>query len=237
MNNQLAQVDSQIPAIRRAGSRPIIRPVRGPEELEQLFRFRYTVYVEEMNRMQKHADHARKRIRDPLDEFAANLVAWDEAGSIVGAVRVNSAREGDLGAYEQFYDMRSAGDAHPWSTSITTRLMIAPKYRHSQLAVRLTTAAYETGLTRGDKFNFIDCNEHLIPFFTGLGFIQHIPRRRHEEYGLVACMRLSLLDRDHLQAIRSPFLATLDRLQSRPGREPAVINAPGAALAAEGVCP
>jgi hypothetical protein len=56
---------------------PEIRSATEQAELEQLFSFRYRIYVEEMQRKQKYADHSSKQIRDPLDDFAINLVAWD----------------------------------------------------------------------------------------------------------------------------------------------------------------
>ena len=62
-------------------------------ELEALYAFRYRIYVEEMGRPQKYADHDMRRIRDPLDETGRNLVAWDNS-EIVGCVRVNFARDG-----------------------------------------------------------------------------------------------------------------------------------------------
>ena len=49
-------------------------------ELEELFSFRYRIYVEEMQRKQKYASHASKQIRDPLDDFATNLIARDADG-------------------------------------------------------------------------------------------------------------------------------------------------------------
>jgi hypothetical protein len=69
-------------------------------ELEEPFSFRYRIYVEEMQRKQKYANHASKQIRDPLDDFAINLIARDADGAIIGAVRTNFGRDGNLGDYE-----------------------------------------------------------------------------------------------------------------------------------------
>jgi GNAT superfamily N-acetyltransferase len=192
-------------------SRTIVRPACSEDELEQLFRFRYRIYVDEMQRKQKHADHVHRRIRDGLDEFATNLIAWDATGAVVGTVRTNFARDGDLDGYELFYEMASAGSCHPCSTSICTRLMIAPAYRRSLLAVRLAVAVYDVGLKNGITHNFIDCNEHLVPFFEGLGFVRHIEPQEHEDYGRVHCMRLTLHDRERLTLLASAFLPALDR--------------------------
>lgn len=190
-----------------------IRLATSHDELEQIYHFRYRIYVEEMQRKQHYADHVRRRIRDPLDDFAINLAAWDPSGNVVGIIRANRADAGDLGNYERFYEMDTAGSAHPTCTSITTRFMVLPEYRRSTLAVRLAIAVYEYGLVRGVAYNFIDCNDHLVPVFQGLGFIQHLPKKCHDEYGWVTCMRLSVLDRTHLKEMSSPFLDSLIRWQ------------------------
>jgi GNAT superfamily N-acetyltransferase len=193
----------------------VIRPAANPDELEQLYRFRYRIYVEEMARKQKYADHRAKRIEDPLDSFATNLIAWDATGSVVGTVRTNFSRDGDLNGYDALYAMVRCGAAHPSTTSICTRMMVAPSHRGSGLAVKLSVAVYEYGLVRGITHNFIDCNAHLVPFYRGLGSVRHLPEQEHEEYGAITVMRLDLRDYAHLQALHSPFLARLDRwLQS-----------------------
>ena len=206
-----------------------IRPAANDEELEFLYRFRYRIYVEEMQRKQKYADHNRKRICDPLDEFATNLIAWDSDDKIMGTVRTNFSRDGNLLDYAKFYAMDSVGTVHPESTSICTRLMILPKYRRSLLAVRLSLAVYEYGLTRGITHNFIDCNDHLVKFFEHLGYVQHLPKREHEEYGAVTCMRLNVRDLAHLNRVSSPFAPVLVRWHQklRWDASPAYITALG----------
>ncbi len=68
-----------------------IAVVDSEEAREALFRFRYDIYVREMHRPQKHADHARGRLADPLDANAINLVAW-QGDRIVGCVRMSFRR-------------------------------------------------------------------------------------------------------------------------------------------------
>jgi GNAT superfamily N-acetyltransferase len=161
-----------------------IRVAETRADLEKIYRFRYLIYVEEMGRVQSYADHARRRIEDPLDESAVNLAAF-RGEDVVGVVRINCPRDSDVGDYERFYHLSSVGQDHPAHTSITTRLMIAPEYRKGRLAVRLATAVYEYGTVRGIRWSFIDCNPHLIPFFRGLGYVEHIPPADHPEYGTV----------------------------------------------------
>jgi GNAT superfamily N-acetyltransferase len=185
-----------------------IREARSNEELESVYAFRYRIYVDEMQRPQKDADHSRRRIEDSLDVTAINLAAWHDS-TVVGVARVNLARDGALGMYEEFYDMRAAGTDHPWRTSITTRLMVAPEHRHSVLPLLLVLECYRVGLARNLRWNFIDCNDHLVGFFERIGFVPHLPRASHPEYGPVNRMRLDLLDEAHLESVSSPFLGVL----------------------------
>jgi GNAT superfamily N-acetyltransferase len=181
-----------------------IRPAASPEELEAVYRFRYRIYVEEMHRKQLYADHERRLIQDPLDPFSINLVAW-KGSEVIGAIRNNAAEDGPLGQYEAFYEMHAVGNDHPTRTSITTRLMLAPEHRRGPLAIRLANASYQIGLERNVRWNFIDCNDHLLNLFTGLGWIAHLPPAAHPEYGVVHRLRLDLFDSNHLAAVSSPF--------------------------------
>jgi len=184
------------------------------KELQDLFAFRYRVYVEEMKRPQKYANHAAKLIRDPLDNRGRNIIA--RAGDeIVGCVRVNFSRDGDLDYYERLLAMDKVGHSHPTATSLCTRLMVAPDYRRSTLAVRLACASFDMGLRNGIVWNFVDCNDHLVEFFTRLGY-ECTHQAVHEEYGLVNVMRLNILDENHLRDAGSVFFKLLRNFKAMP---------------------
>lgn len=177
-----------------------------PEDREAVYRFRYRVYVEEMGRPQKYADHAWKRIEEPLDGHAHVLAAFN-GDHLVGTVRYNLGSEGGFDYYEELYGLRSFGPFFPDHVSITTKLMVAPECRRSTLALRLASECYRGGAERGSMFDVIDCNPPLRPFFAKLGYRQISSNFEHPEYGHVIPMVLALYDDEHLAAVRSPFLA------------------------------
>ena len=182
-----------------------IRAAKTRAELEEIYRFRYGVYVEEMRRKQLYAEHDRRRIEDPLDNTAINLAAW-RGNEIIGVIRNNAAADGPLGIYESFYEMKTvAGPDHPALTSITTRLMVSEAHRKSSIALRLALASYDIGLRRGTRWNFIDCNDHLVRFFKSLGWQEYVDPAEHPEYGLVHRLRLDLRDIQYLEHVQSPF--------------------------------
>src|SRR5260370_12053413 len=105
--------------------------------------------------------------------------------------------------------MCSAGPFHPRARSMCTRLMVVPRLRRTSLAMRLAQASYAFGLRNQIRYNFIDCDDHLVGFFTRLGY-RFQRRAEHPEYGMGNVMRLDMLDRANLVRQRSPFLAVLD---------------------------
>jgi len=181
-----------------------IRVAAGDGEREQLYSFRYRVYVEEMGRVQKYADHEARSIHDPLDLTGHNLIAL-EGTRIVGCIRINFAENGGLDYYRRLLEMDSLVPGYPQQVSLCTRLMVAPEMRGSALALRLCTASYDYGWRHGIRWNFIDCNDHLVEFFQRLGYLW-THRAVHEEYGDVNAMCLDLQDRVHLENCKSPFL-------------------------------
>ncbi len=184
---------------------PDIRPALTPDDLLAVYRFRYSVYVEEMGRAQKYADHNAKIITDPLDVPAAHVLAAWEAGEVVGTVRYNFLRSSDIGEYAEQYAIAGLAPDLLAATSITTRLMVHPRHRRTTLATRLACEAYRRALDCGTLLDFIDCNAHLVEYFAGLGYRPHRTDFVHPEYGAVTVMRLDLTDRPHLESVRSPF--------------------------------
>lgn len=183
---------------------PIIRLAQTEAEREAIYRFRYDTYVREMNRTQTYADHERGWVKEPLDDTAHLLGAFAGAEA-VGTYRINFGRTSDLGMYDQLYGMNWAGEFHPWHTSISTKFMVAAKYRGSALGIKLAVAAYKFARMNGIEFDFIDCNDHLLGFFGYLGYRQYTGHITHPEYGIVNPLVLSLSDEAHLQAVKSPF--------------------------------
>lgn len=181
-----------------------IRLAKSADDLEALYRFRYKIYVEEMGRVQQDADHVNKTIRDELDEGGHNLLAFKQ-GKLVGAVRVN-LNQSISEFYLDFYKIFEQHGTSSNNISIVTRLMIADEVRHTTLTYRLFIACYEFGLWRGVKYNFVDCNDHLVDLFLSFGFFYYIGKSNHPEYGLVNPLIMDLHDETNLRAVKSPFL-------------------------------
>jgi hypothetical protein len=178
-------------------------------EKQEIYRFRYRIYVEELQRPQHYADHSQKTVIEPLDTSGYLLAAYDAKGDIVGTVRINYVRDGNLSYYPQLYRL-NVTDKNFSDTSITTKFMVSAKYRKSsQLAKLMVLECYKRAvITDGIKVDIIDVNDGLIKFFQHLGYrLQDVIN--HPEYGAVNLMRLDAYDISHLTAVKSPFCNVL----------------------------
>ncbi len=181
-----------------------IKAAHSLADLMEIYRYRYKIYHEEMKRPQKYADHSRKIICDPLDACATNFVAWQN-DQIVGVVRVNLARDSQLGLYEELYGIAAYCDSPQTQAAIVTRLMIDPQKRGSTLAIDLAAACYQLGLLRDVRFNCIDCNSHLVGFFKRLGYREYRENCIHPELGETTPLVFHLDDMQYLEEIKSPL--------------------------------
>jgi GNAT superfamily N-acetyltransferase len=186
-----------------------IRRAATGRELQAIYRFRYAVYVEEMGRKQRYADHENKLIRDPLDGEAGVCIlgAW-EGDEVVGTVRTNLLRCSNVGDYFGLYDLAAFPAEVLHNAALTTRMMVHPRHRNSLLATRIARKLYRYGLENAITTD-LDCNRHLVGYYRRLGYVVHRGDVVPPEYGPVSVMRLNLTDLDHLESVRSPFAVIL----------------------------
>jgi hypothetical protein len=187
-----------------------VRRAVSETEREAIYRFRYEVYVREMGRTQRYADHDRRMTIEPLDKTGRLFGAWCD-GVVVGTARTNFARCSDLGDYPQLYSLERAGRFHPTHTAITTKLMVAKLHRGGLVTRLLFLAMYRDFRQAGIEFNFLDCNPPLMHFFRKWGCRLYTAPVHHPEYGHVIPMVLALSDREYLEGVRSPL--------AKPSRE------------------
>jgi predicted GNAT family N-acyltransferase len=183
-----------------------IRELTSHEDRQRVYRFWYNIYVREMNRVQKYADHEAGTIQEPLDQTGHVLAAIVD-GEIIGTIRINYAWDGDISYYADLYEMHRYAPFYPSRACINTKLMTAPRYRNSTLGLRLVKSSFAKGTGDGGRFDFIDCNSHLKPFFERVGYRQLRDDIVHPEYGRVHPMVLVTHDLKHLANVGSPFVS------------------------------
>jgi len=193
-----------------------VKELTDQADLEQVFRLRYRVYVEEIGARMKHADHERRIIRDPLDKTARVLGAF-VIGELVGSVRLNWASH-DKDNYAEYYNMRAFGKYFPERTTFTNKLVVAAEFRKSPVAITLAVEGFKIYCRSDAAFDFIDCKGDLKPFFLKLGYRQVFPDVvGHPESGATHYpMVLVNADIDHLTKVRSPFRRVIEHLPKDP---------------------
>jgi Acetyltransferase (GNAT) domain len=213
MNHQPAQSAptasrrSSLRAAAKTSDSIVIKVAETEAERLAVYRLRYEIYVGERGLVQKYADHATRTIVEPLDARSCLLVAL-LAGEVVGTLRINFARDGGLSDYEEFYEMKSVGDAHPARTAMVTKFMIAPAHRNGVVILRLCLACYDIGCQHGIWFNFIDCNPPLEKFFGRLGYRAYCGRKQHPEYGDVLPMIFHMREESYMGQLAARAVST-----------------------------
>ena len=151
-----------------------IKVARSDKDREQIFRFRYDVYVTEMGKSPAEADHDKKIIRDELDNDAHLLYAEDE-GQIVGTVRLNCRSKRKFPAvWEQRYDIEKFAPSFGDHISMTSRMMVAKDYRGSSVPAALV-GAYTVLVERWEaSLISVIVRLHCLSFMSRLAFVDSL---------------------------------------------------------------
>lgn len=185
----------------------LIDLARNEEEFLQAARLRYRVTVEEMGLEMFYADHATRTVVEPLDATGHVLLAKHHGREIVGTLRINFLRDGDVGHYYRSYGIELLPEqVNRSAVSITTRLAVSAAFRGQLVAPLLQAAVFRFARTQGMTHDVIDCRRRLRPYFQVLGYLEHIPQFTHPEFGDVVVQYLPIRNSEYLRSIASPLL-------------------------------
>jgi hypothetical protein len=140
------------------------------DQKEAVYRFRYTVYVEEMGRYQDRADHAGRRLVEPEDDQSWIFYARADDGEIVGTARLSW---GGNGLSERQIDEYSLGpflaELPGEHVAVGERLMVKPALRGTGLVDEVVGCVTETGRAHDVRIQFGACEPHLLSLYLGGG--------------------------------------------------------------------
>jgi GNAT superfamily N-acetyltransferase len=186
-----------------------IRRVVTEADRQAVYAFRYAVIVDELRLSIAAADHERRMVIDAEDDHGHSLAAFRD-GVIVGALRVNFLRDGDVEPHRTIFGLDRLPPAQRAVTSASSRFLVTAALRGTSLAVRITQAWYRFCRTTGIEWDYILVKGHLAGLYLRLGWVPVSESVHHPEVGVVVPLRLHLTDEPHLRAIRSPFVACLE---------------------------
>ncbi len=139
------------------------------DEKEAVYRFRYSVYVEEMGRYQQSADHVGRRLVEPEDEQGWIFFARD-GDDVVGTARLSWGADGFSPRQIDEYSLTPFLDEVPHSMlAVGERVMVMPKYRGTGLVDELLECRRAMAADHDVRLVFSACEPHLLSLYLSQG--------------------------------------------------------------------
>ncbi len=142
------------------------------EQKEAVYRFRYTVYVEEMGRYQGVADHAGRRLVEPEDDRSWIFYARDLGadGEVVGTARLSWGGHGFSERQVEEYGLAPFLAELPHEhIAVGERVMVKPELRGTGLVEEVLHCRDDTALAHDVRIQFGACEPHLLSLYLGQG--------------------------------------------------------------------
>jgi Cyclic nucleotide-binding domain/Acetyltransferase (GNAT) domain len=203
------------------------------DERDAVFRFRYSVYVEELGRKLGNADHRSRRVHDEEDDkpYSMLLYTVDDDGTLSGTIRVRHWRPGEVPDKDwQAFSMERFEGLADLGIAEVGRLMIKPDRRGQLGLVSISCALYQLAATDFEiDAAFINCATGLVRHYRLLGFRTYAGRLVPTPDGIEVPLVLFPSDRGYLEHAGSFLTPFVDAFYGPDGRQP-IDLAPYAAL-------
>ncbi|HSO96129.1 MAG TPA: cyclic nucleotide-binding domain-containing protein [Acidimicrobiia bacterium] len=147
----------------------VVAQAQTEDEKEAVYRFRYTVYVEEMGRYHDTADHGGRRLVEPEDDSAWIFFARD-GDDVVGTARLSWGGRGFSNRQVDEYSLASFLDELPHEIlAVGERVMVTPKYRGTGLVDDLLDCRKRVAVAHDVRLQFSACEPHLLSLYLSQG--------------------------------------------------------------------
>ena len=177
-------------------------------ERQEVYRFRYAVYVEEMGKSPPDANYERRVLMDRFDATASLYLLRDGEGALVGTLRINH-----LAALESAQEALRPIPLEPLleqaplkNLSYTSRLMLRADWRGGSSLALLCNRIFADSLEEGIRFDLCHAHPGLIELYEQLGYRRFCAGITLPGVGYQVPMLLALRDRAHLRRCRSPLM-------------------------------
>jgi len=173
---------------------------------EEIYHFRYQVYVEELGKTIGCADDTKKWLTDELDETAI-LFFVEVEGKIIATSRMNHGAMTTFSDYwRKIYRLDEFEEYSKEHISLSSRIMVAKEWRGSLALGSLLFEIFSYARKLGIKFDFCNCSPSLVEFYEHLGYRRYVDGFMNEDMGYLIPLVLLTQDATHLKQVRSPFL-------------------------------
>lgn len=148
---------------------------------EELFEFRYSVYVEELGRFRRTADHERHRLVEPEDASSV-LYGAREGSQVVGTTRLTFGADGFSQRQINGYGLAPfLAEVPVRLMAVGERLMVAPHLRGSTVTEQLRDLWQQDADARGVRLIFGACEPHLLSMHVSAGGRTYAERNINSE--------------------------------------------------------
>jgi predicted GNAT family N-acyltransferase len=176
------------------------------EELCMIYILRYAVYIEEMGFQYESADHAKRMLYDDLDSTAIQFYLTNEANDeAIGVYRLNSIDPGNVSEELERRFNFSAFSSLGLNISLSSKLMIHPKYRSLCTMQHILRKVFEVGIQNNQMLNFLDCSPPLVPMYVRLGYRRYTNNFVDPILGEKVPLVLFVKDLEYLSKLKSPL--------------------------------
>ncbi|MDB5943148.1 MAG: cyclic nucleotide-binding protein [Ramlibacter sp.] len=185
----------------------------GHADLEEVERFRYSIYVAEQHKPLPAADHLARRLPDEDDADALHFCLRNGERQLVGYARMHYA-DGIPSATVSRLALSDLLERSPKSLGFISKLMVDKSLRGRTNAVRLIMSMIQYGCERfqdaeGAVFH---CSSELVPLYTRMGFrpfgVPFIDPHVGKQTPMVAIFR----DLAHFEECGSPIASVVQAL-------------------------
>jgi hypothetical protein len=143
---------------------------------EAIYRFRYSVYVQEMGRYRATADHDRQVLIEPEDSHSVIYGVRDATG-VAGTLRATFGADGFSPRQISQYSLDPFLAEIPAALMVIgERMMIAGHLRGTTAGAELREPMGEDVQARGVRIVFGDCEPHLLSLNLAMGCLTYAER-------------------------------------------------------------
>ena len=178
------------------------------DEKQAVYRFRYSIYVEEMGKYKSIADHVRRLFYEPCDAHSRIFYAT-ENNEVVATARSTWGGDAPLPQrmIEQYQLAPFLAELPESAISVGERGMVVPRLRGTDLFLQLIGASLRFANEHRIQVCFGDCEPHLLNLYLGLGYRTYSKRNVNSaEAGYLIPILVGPEDVAYLRRINSPLL-------------------------------
>ena len=178
------------------------------DEKQAVYRFRYSIYVEEMGKYKSIADHVRRLFYEPCDAHSRIFYAT-ENNEVVATARSTWGGDAPLPQrmIEQYQLAPFLAELPESAISVGERGMVVPRLRGTDLFLQLIGASLRFANEHRIQVCFGDCEPHLLNLYLGLGDRTYSKRIVNSaEAGYLIPILFVPEDVAYLRRINSPLL-------------------------------